>query len=186
MLWVAFLLWQEGHLNHKNNLQIYLGLSSSRKKWRKNWVTSEGRFHGKHLWRRKRSMRLLHCFVVVVRRFVDCVGRPAHQDSAGNFASHVANDKDMYERGSGEKATFRYDYSDLGEDEVKRLTSAAIKTVRVQIHPPSTVWDLKSQHVCNWCCAIYVMVCANVHVWILCLMCFMTMHLNAVIETFRC
>jgi len=67
------------------------------------------------------------------------VGRPAHQDSARNFTPHVTNDKDMHERGSGKEATFRYDYSYLGEDEVKCLRVAAAKTVSVQLSPPMSV-----------------------------------------------
>jgi len=55
-------------------------------------------------------------------------GRPAHQDSAGNFTSHVANDKDMHERRRGKETAFRYDYSHFGEDEVARLTVPASAT----------------------------------------------------------
>jgi len=67
---------------------------------------------------------------------LDCIGRPAYQDSARNFTPHVAHDKDMHERRSGKKATFRHDYTHLGENEIKCLKLAAIRTVCVKFNPP--------------------------------------------------
>jgi len=64
-------------------------------------------------------------FVLKLLRLCGCspggARRPSHQDSAGNFTSHVANDKDLHERRRGETAAFWHDYSDPGEDEIECL-----------------------------------------------------------------
>jgi len=111
---------------------------------------------------------------------LDCIGRPAYQDSARNFTPHVAHDKDMHERRSGKKATFRHDYSHLGENEIKCLKLAAIRTVCAKFNPPLTV-RLKSHGVVNrlyvvqWLHVVCAFVCLNTlfaH--------FGSMHLNTV------
>jgi len=99
---------------------------------------------GSHLYQCSSVCISSACIAMCCEQFV-CVclpggaRRPSHQDSSGNFAPHVTNDKDMHERRPGEEAAFRHDYPDLGENEIKCLTVRADSTVDVYFNPSSDI-----------------------------------------------